>query len=105
MAPEVEQSSELEPKENDATRRAFFAVLGVVFVAIAAVGVFLPLIPTVGPLILASVFLTKASPALERRLVRNRLFARYLHYLDGTKELSTRARLTSIALMLSLIHI
>ncbi len=80
-------------------RRWIFAGLGVFFVGVAAVGVFLPGVPTVGPLILASVFLTKSSPRLERKLIRNRLFARYLHYLDGTREMPMRTRLTSIALM------
>lgn len=75
------------------------ASLGIFFVGVAAVGVFLPGIPTVGPLLLASVFLTKSSPALERRLIRNPFFAGYLHYLDGTKELSPKAKLSSIALM------
>lgn len=73
--------------------------LGILFVGIAAIGVFLPGIPTVGPLILASVFLTKSSPRLERKLIRNRFFAAYLHYLDGTREMPLRMKLTSIGLM------
>jgi uncharacterized membrane protein YbaN (DUF454 family) len=80
-------------------KRMLMAGLGIFFVAIAAVGVFLPGIPTVGPLLLASVFLTKSSPALERRLIRNRFFASYLHYLDGSKELSPQAKRASIGLM------
>ncbi|MEM9411850.1 MAG: YbaN family protein [Planctomycetota bacterium] len=79
--------------------RVLYAALGVVFVAIAAVGVFLPGIPTVGPLLLASVFLTKSSPRLEQKLVRNKLFAAYLHYLDGTKELSPRAKWSAAIMM------
>ena len=69
------------------------------FVAIAAIGVLLPGIPTVGPLLLASLFLLKSSPSLERRLIRNRFFAKYLPYLDGSSEMSFKARLTSIGLM------
>lgn len=84
---------------KSALTRVILAALGILFVVIAAVGVFLPGIPTVGPLIAASVLLTKSSPALERRLVRNRFFARYLYYLDGTVELPWRAKLASISMM------
>ena len=80
-------------------KRAVLAAVGVLFVGVAAIGVFLPGIPTVGPLLLASLFLTKSSPRLERRLVRSPFFAKYLPYLDGTSEMSTRARLISILLM------
>lgn len=66
---------------------------------LAAVGAFLPGIPTVGPLLLGSYLLTKSSPALEARLVRNRFFARYLHYLDGTTVMPTKTRISSILLM------
>ena len=85
--------------EASLPRRLFMASLGLLFVGIAAAGVFLPGIPTVGPLILASIFLTKSSPQLERKLIRNRFFAKYLHYLDGSQELPLRAKLTSIGLM------
>ena len=66
---------------------------------LAGVGVALPGIPTVGPLLLGSFFLTKSSPALEKRLIRNKFFARYPPYLDGSESMTTKARLTSIGLM------
>ena len=66
---------------------------------LAGVGAVLPGIPTVGPLLLGSFFLTKSSPALEKRLIRNRFFARYLPYLDGSKSMSNKARITSILMM------
>ncbi len=86
-------------KPGLALKRVLLALLGVFFVAVAAIGVFMPGIPTVGPLLLASVLLTKSNPALEARLVRNKFFAKYLHYLDGTRELSPRAKATSILMM------
>ena len=94
---ETEQANDL--RRGGALKRFVLALLGVIFVVIAAVGVFLPGIPTVGPLLLGSVLLTKSNPALEAKLVRNKFFARYLPYLDGTDELSWQAKLTSIGLM------
>ena len=95
----IEPASTFELKERHILVRISFAALGILFVAIAAVGVFLPGIPTVLPLILASLFLTKSSPKLEQRLVRNKFFAAYLHYLDGNKELSPKAKITATAMM------
>ncbi len=80
-------------------KRFGLATLGVLFVVVAGVGVLLPGIPTVGPLLLAPILFTKSCPSLEKRLVRNRFFARYLPYLDGTKELSLKAKMAAIATM------
>ena len=94
--------TEAEPgpsPDSSRLKRAMLGGIGILFVGVAGLGVFLPGIPTVGPLILASLFLTKSSPRLERRLVRNPFFAKYLPYLDGTSEMSTRARFISLLLM------
>lgn len=80
-------------------KRYVLAAFGVLFVGIGAVGVFLPGIPTVGPLLLASFLFTKSFPALEQRLIRNKFFAKFLPYLDGSNEMSLRAKLVTIAIM------
>lgn len=80
-------------------KQIVFAAGGIAMVALAAVGVFLPGIPTVGPLLLASFMFTKSSPRLEQRLIRNRFFAKYLPYLDGTQQMSAKAKLATIATM------
>ena len=68
-------------------------------VAVAAIGVFLPGIPTLGPLLIGSLLLARSHPALEQRLVRNRFFAPYLPYIDGKEELSVKAKLAAAAMM------
>ncbi|MEQ1903603.1 MAG: YbaN family protein [Pirellulaceae bacterium] len=80
-------------------RRLTFAVLGLAFVALGAVGVFLPGIPTVGPLLLASFFFTKSFPQLEQRLIRNRFFKPYLKFVDGDVPMPLKAKLISMVLM------
>lgn len=80
-------------------RRYTLALVGVLFVVIAAIGVVLPGIPTVGPLILASFLFTKSCPVLEEKLVRNKFFARFLPYLDGSVTMPLRAKLITIAIM------
>jgi len=80
-------------------RRWTMAISGVTCVVLGAVGVVLPGMPTTIFLIAAVYFLTRSYPALERRLVRNRFFARFLPYVDGKIRLSTRAKLAVIAVM------
>ena len=84
---------------NSKLKRYTHTTIGLLFVVVAAVGAVLPGIPTVGPLMLASFFLLKSSPALEKRLVRNRFFAKYLAYIDGTTPMTNRMRISSILMM------
>ncbi|MFC7498566.1 YbaN family protein [Enterovirga sp. GCM10030262] len=48
--------------------------LGIMSLALGAVGLFLPLLPTVPFVLLAAFFLSKGSPRLERWLLRHRQF-------------------------------
>ncbi len=80
-------------------RRYVLATIGIIFVVIGWIGAFLPGLPTVGPLLIASYCFTRSCPWLEQRLIRNRFFAPFLQYIDGERELPTRARYAAIAMM------
>jgi len=54
--------------------RSLFLVLGFFFLGLAFVGVAVPLIPTVGPVLLAAFFFSKSSERFDNWLVNNRLF-------------------------------
>lgn len=84
---------------SERMKRILLATLGVLNVAVAAVGAVVPGIPTLGPLLFGSLLLAKSNPALEKRLVRNRFFARYLPYIDGQKEMTPRAKWTAACMM------
>lgn len=112
QTPESESASRLESDDRKATsepssakgdpgriKRFLLTLLGMVFVVLAGIGVILPGLPATGPLILASICLTKSSPRLERRLVRSRFFAPFHQYLDGNAEMPMKARLVAMALM------
>lgn len=80
-------------------KRWIMGALGLSFVGIGLAGVFLPGVPTTGPLMAASFFLAKSNPALERRLLGMRIFRKYAKYLDGSTPLPRRARLTALGWM------
>ena len=54
--------------------RSIFLGLGFFFLGVAFVGVAVPLIPTVGPVLLAAFFFSKSSERFDHWLVNNRLF-------------------------------
>lgn len=86
-------------------KRIAQGTLGVLLVIIAAIGVFLPGIPTTGPLLLASYLLTKAHPGLEKLLIRNRFFKRYHDFLDGKVPFTTKQRILATMCMWTFIAI
>ena len=86
-------------KQRSRLMRFGLIVLGILFVILAVVGVFLPGLPATGPLILASLCLAKSSPELERRLVRSRFFAPFHQYLDGKATMPLRAKVIAMLMM------
>ena len=59
-------------------RRALLIVVGVVSVAVGAIGILVPLLPTTPFLLLAAVCFVRSSDRLYRWLTRNRVFGSYL---------------------------
>jgi len=56
------------------TLRTLYVILGFFFVGMAFVGIVLPIIPTVGPVLLAAFFFSRSSDRFDRWLIENRLF-------------------------------
>ena len=75
-------------------RRWLLVVIGVLSVGLAALGALVPGLPTTIFVIIASYCFTRSCPWLEQRLLRNRLFARSMSYVDGEREMTPRVRLT-----------
>ncbi len=80
-------------------KRYLLALAGIICVALGWIGTFVPGLPTVGFLLIASYCFTRSCPWLEQRLIRNRWFARFLHYLDGDLEMPLKARIMALAMM------
>lgn len=84
---------------GDRAARWLLAGLGVACVGIGAVGVAVPGLPTTIFLLIASVCFAKSCPWLEDRLIRTRLFAPYVRYLDRRTPMPVRAKVWTVALM------
>jgi uncharacterized membrane protein YbaN (DUF454 family) len=56
------------------TLRILYVTLGMFFLGLAFVGIVLPIIPTVGPVLLAAFFFSRSSERFDRWLIDNRLF-------------------------------
>lgn len=85
-------SSTDESTSHGPLRSLLLTTAGLAFLAIAIVGVWLPGIPTTGPLILASVLLGKANPVLCNQVLAMRIFAPYRGYVDGSRPFTRAVR-------------
>ena len=80
-------------------RRLLLAAAGIVCVGLAALGVFLPGLPTTVFLLAATYLFARSCPWMEERLIRNRFFAPFLGYLDRSTPMPVRAKLATLVIM------
>jgi uncharacterized membrane protein YbaN (DUF454 family) len=80
-------------------RHPVLAAVGVLCVALGAVGILVPGMPGTVFLLVASWCFAKSFPSLERRLLRNRFFAPYMRFVDGNAPLPRKDRIVAITLM------
>ncbi|MFN8060955.1 MAG: YbaN family protein [Vicinamibacterales bacterium] len=86
-------------------RRVVLALVGLVAVALGAIGAVVPGMPTTVFLIVASYCFTKSCPWLEDKLLRTKLFAPYMRVLDASGPLSRKARTTALVSMWSCVTV
>jgi uncharacterized membrane protein YbaN (DUF454 family) len=82
-----------------AARRALFAALGVLSVALALVGVFVPGLPTTVFVIAASYLFARSSPELDAWLRGNRWFGPALRRFTETGGMPLRSKVAALASM------
>ena len=87
------------PARPASLRRWLLAAAGVVCVGLAAIGVFVPGLPTTVFLLAAGWLFTRSCPWLEERLIRHRFFAPFHRYLEPGATMPRRARVVTIAVM------
>ncbi len=79
--------------------RPLYLAAGLVLVAIAVIGVFLPLIPTTGPLLLAAFFFARSSPRMHRWLLEHPRLGRFITDFQAGRGIPLRAKITATVAM------
>ncbi len=87
------------PMPRSRLYRWTLAALGVVSVGVGAVGVFVPGLPTTIFLIIATYCFARSCPWLEERLLRGRVFAPYMKFVDAGEPMPPRAQRAALSAM------
>lgn len=82
-----------------AVRRALFATLGILSVALGIIGVFVPGLPTTVFVIAASYLFARSSPSLEGWLERNRWLGPSLHRFRQTRGMPRQCKVFALMSM------
>ncbi len=79
--------------------RVGWTLLGSLFLVIGIVGIYLPGVPTTGPLILASFLFGRGNPQLRDQMLQAPMLAAYRSYLDGSKPFTWTMRCWALGCM------
>jgi hypothetical protein len=79
--------------------RPLYFVLGVAFLGVGVVGVFLPLIPTTGPLLLAAFMFARSSDRMHAWLVGHPRFGRFISDFQSGRGIPLRSKIVAVTAM------
>lgn len=74
-------------------------ITGIFFVALAFIGVFLPLLPTTPFLLVAATCFAKSSPRLHKMLLANKVFGPMIYHWQQTRSIPKRAKIIALVSM------
>jgi uncharacterized membrane protein YbaN (DUF454 family) len=80
--------------------RPLYLVLGVLSLAIGFAGLFLPLVPTTGPVLLAAFFFARSSERIHRWMVGHPRFGRLIADFQAGRGIPVRAKITAVVMMI-----
>ena len=79
--------------------RPLYLILGLVSLAVGVIGIFLPLIPTTGPLLLAAFFFARSSERLHAWLVGHPRFGRFVADFQNDRSIPLKAKVVALVAM------
>lgn len=79
--------------------KIFYIISGSLCLALGAIGIFLPLLPTVPFLLLAAFLYCRGSEKLYRWLTGHRIFGRYITEYRENKAMPLKAKVISLAML------
>jgi uncharacterized membrane protein YbaN (DUF454 family) len=83
--------------------RAFYVLIGTIFLALGAIGAVLPLLPTTPFLILAAACYARGSERMHKWLLSNRLFGKTVRDYTLKRGITPRARYVALAVLWSML--
>lgn len=89
------------PENSSPLRRRLHFALGVVFTAIGALGVVLPILPTTPFLLLASYGFARSSPRLQGWLRRSPVFGRFLDDWDRARGVRRHVKVVAVVMVVA----
>ncbi len=107
MAEETEDHHKASGKElvSSSALRRVLIVLGSIFVALGAIGVFLPVMPTTPFLLLAAACYARASPAFYNRLLNSPGFGPLIREYRESGSIPVRAKILAVLMINSSIGV
>jgi uncharacterized membrane protein YbaN (DUF454 family) len=79
--------------------RPLYFLLGLAFLGIGIVGIFLPLIPTTGPLLLAAFLFARSSERMHRWLVEHPRFGRFISDFQSGRGIPLKTKIVAVSAM------
>jgi uncharacterized membrane protein YbaN (DUF454 family) len=95
--PKLEGSTTLS--RSIAVRNAVLKAIGLVFVALGFVGVFVPLLPTTPFLLIAGACFARSSPAFHRWLFNHRILGHYVRDWEKNRSIPLSAKILAVVTM------
>ena len=80
-------------------KKTLYIVLGFLFIALAILGIFLPLLPTTPFIIVAAMFFSQSSERLHQWLLSNKIFGPILRNWDSCKCIPQFAKVLSFSMI------
>ena len=79
--------------------RPVYLLLGLVSIAVALIGIFLPLIPTTGPVLLAAFFFARSSDRLHGWLLSHKRFGPFIRNFQDGRGIPLRGKIIAVSAM------
>ena len=80
-------------------KKSIFKFLGLLFVAVGFIGIFVPLLPTTIFLIIASYFFMKGSPELNDWMLKNKYLGPYIRNFKEKRGMTIRSKVSAISIL------
>ena len=80
-------------------KKITFKFLGLLFVAVGFIGIFVPLLPTTIFLIIASYFFMKGSPELNDWMLKNKYLGPYIRNFKEKRGMTIRSKVSAISIL------